>query len=253
MRSAAWLAAAAGIAGGVFSASSQAQPEEHYGYAWDGSSGEYLYTERHRTEIRDGRWQRGSIEYFDPAGQRLGVKQMDFSEHPYVPVFTLALANGYREGISAIDGDRVTMFRHEPGERREEKTLDLSKPMAADSGFHGLVVDHLDELMEGERKRFDFGVAGSLDRFSFRVRKTGETTFEGEPAIELKVEAATLLRLVAPSLELVYDPAAGRLLEYRGISNLQDPQTGRNYRDVRIRYLSEPPPEAMQAPGLAQR
>jgi hypothetical protein len=55
--------------------------------------------------------------------------------------------------------------------------------------------------------------------------------------------------LIAPALDLLYDPSTRRLLEYRGVSNILDPATGKVYKKVRISYSAKPPAEA-KAPGL---
>lgn len=220
-----------------------------YGYAFDNESGAYLYTEKHSQKFEDGRWVSGSIVYYDATGTVVGRKSMDFTNNPYIPEFRLELASGYVEGIRDVTEDEATLFKKPAGQESEETaTVDVEGRMAADSGFHSLIYDNLDDILDGDTEKFRFAVAGNLDDYSFRVRKVGETTFEGDPAAVLKVEAATLLRLIAPSLELVYSPADGRLLEYRGLSNVHDPATGKPYENVRISYYSKPPEAATGVP-----
>ena len=240
------LLMAAGLFSGVAAAADE--PVVFYGYAYDGESGEYLYTERHEQVLKDGRWQKGSIVYYDTEGEELGRKEMDFSVNPYIPAYTLELASGYREGIRDVDGETATLWRRKVDEDEGTEGIDVEEEMAADSGFHSLIYDNLDSILDGETRKFRFAVAGNLDDYSFRVRKIGEATFEGEPAARLKVEAATLLRLIAPSLELIYDPEDGRLLQYRGLSNIHDPATGKPFEDVRIAYYSTPPEDARGVP-----
>jgi hypothetical protein len=239
-------AAMVGIAGVAMAE----EPVVMYGYAYDLSSGDYLYTERHEQRLVGERWMGGTITYYDINGEQIGFKEMDFASNPYIPVYKLELSSGYVEGISEVS-DEVVMFKQDgAGASRQSKRVAVRDDMAADSGFHTRIRDSLDEILAGQTVNFRFAVAGNLDTFRFRVRRTGETRFEGRDAVTLRVEAATLLRLVAPSLELIYDPENGQLLEYRGISNIHDPATGKPYNDVRIAYLSEPPEEARKAPGL---
>lgn len=231
-----------------------AEPTVFYGFARDLDSGAYLYTERHEQVLRDGRWVRGSIVYFDRDGKEIGRKELDFTEHPYVPVYHLELASGYEEGIESLADGQIRMFRRDAGaEARETGSTRLRDDHAADSGFHSLIYDHLDDIIEGSNRNFRFTVAGNLGTYRFRVRKSGETTFEGEPAVVLTAEPSTLLRLVAPSLELLYSPEDRRLLEYRGISNVHDPDTGKPYPNARISYSRDVPDEARKVPELADR
>lgn len=223
-----------------------------FGYAFDADSGEYLYTERHRQRLQGRRWIEGSIDYFDAEGEKLGRKEMDFRANPYIPEYTLRLESGYAEGIRDVGEERAVMWKRSAGADSEEtETLEIQESMAADSGFHSLIYDNLEAILNGETRKFRFAVAGNLADYSFRVRKIGETKFEGRPAALLKVEAATLLRLIAPSLQLTYDPENGQLLEYRGLSNVHDPATGKPFEDVRISYYSEPPEEATGVPEEA--
>ncbi|ULQ45504.1 hypothetical protein JN531_010260 [Flagellatimonas centrodinii] len=217
----------------------QAETVRFYGYAFDLETDAYLYTEVHEQEIVDGQWRGGRIRYFDPAGELIGDKPLDFSQSPYIPVYRLDLPyKQYAEGISAVD-DEVTLFKEVDGTREEER-VDARPMMAADSGFHSLLRDNFDTLMAGKTAKFRLLVAGNLDAYSFRARKVGDITFDGAPAVQLVVEPDSLLRLLVDRLELVYEPTQRRLLEYRGISNIHDPATDKPY-NARIVYPSKPP------------
>lgn len=242
----------AGLFAAAGSAGAETKEVVFFGYAYDADSGEYLYTERHQQRMEGRRWIEGSIDYLDAEGESLGRKEMDFRANPYIPEYSLELASGYAEGIRDVGDKRAVMWKRPAGGGSEEtETLKVRDAMAADSGFHSLIYDNLDAILDGETKKFRFAVAGNLSDYSFRVRKTGETDFEGRSAALLKVEAATLLRLIAPSLQLTYDPENGRLLEYRGLSNVHDPATGEPFEDVRISYYSEPPEDATGVPEEA--
>jgi hypothetical protein len=99
------------------------------------------------------------------------------------------------------------------------------------------------QLLAGKTLKFTFAAAGQLDSYSFRARKVGQTSFEGRPAIQLKVDPDSLLRFLVEPLILTYDPQSRQLLEYRGISNVINPATGKPY-NARIAYYSKPPDDA---------
>lgn len=221
-----------------------------YGYAYDLKTDAYLYTEVHDQRIVDGKWLGGSITYFAPDGSEMARKTLDFSQDEFVPVYRLDQRyNGYNEGISAAGAD-IQMFKQKSATARSEKdSVAKTKDMAADSGFHLYLREHFQELMQGKTVEFRFVVAGNLDTFKFRARKTGETQFEGKPAVKILVEANSLLRMVAPSLEMTYEPQQRQLLEYRGVSNIHDPRTGKAY-DARIAYYSTPPAGTPKLPPL---
>lgn len=229
---------------GLCAAMAQAQTERFYGYAYDLDSGKYLYTEVYREDIVNGHWVSGHTTYYDADNKRLGEKTLNFTADPYVPVYTLSLPGvGYSEGITKVTADSVEMFKESREHGRSAATIAHDQPMAADSGFHSLLYDHMPELAAGKTLKFRFAAAGQLDSYSFRARKVGDTTFEGKPAIQLKVDPDSLLRYLVDPLVLTYEPQTRRLLEYRGISNVINPATGKPY-NARIAYYSKQPDDA---------
>jgi hypothetical protein len=240
------LVSALVIASSFVSTASRAAPAEmkFYGYAYDLKTGQYLYTEVYDEQVENDHWERGRTRYFSTDGKPIGVKHVDFSADPFVPVYTLELFDvGYSEGISKVSADGIVMFKQSREKGRQTASVKKSPVMAADAGFHAFIVANLDALAAGRIIPFRFAVAGQLDAYNFRVRKIGDTEFEGRPAIKLQIEPDSLLRFAVDPLVLTYEPSSKRLLEYRGISNVIDPLTGKPY-NVRIVYPGKPPQDA---------
>ena len=235
----------------VFSMSANAAVKDgvhrFYGYAYDLKSDQYLYTEVHAQNVAGGKWTGGTISYFDPAGAKVGFKTLDFANDPFIPVYRLDLPNeGYFESIIA-NGASVEMKTRSDAKAKEKTgRIEKTRNMAADSGFHSILVENFPTLLAGKPLKFRLVVAGNLDSYKFVARKSGDTVFDGKPAIKLRVEADSLLSFIADPLDLIYDIESRQLLEYRGISNLHDPASGKPY-DVRIVYLTAPPADAPKA------
>jgi hypothetical protein len=222
-------------------ASAAELPLRFYGYAYDLTTNQYLYTEVHDQKTDGDRWLSGTIAYYDTDGKKIGNKTLDFTNDPYVPVYRMELtAPVYMEGITD-NHDVVEMVRRAVGSKTEEiEHVRKKKAMAADSGFHMLIRAHFDQLLRGEVVPFMLAVAGNLDSFKFRIKRVNDTRFEDAPAIRLRVEPDSLLSLLVDPLELTYTPQTGKLLEYRGVSNILDPASGKPY-NTRISYYSKPP------------
>ena len=184
------------------------------------------------------------MTYFDPQGKKIGYKTLDFSKDSSIPLYHLILdGSGYEEGINAISSDQIEVFkRHATGEKLETASTDRSAAMAADSGFHAYITNHFAELMAGQTINFKLVVPGNLDAFKFRIKRIEDTSFEGAPAIRLRVEPDSILRFVLDPLVLTYEPKAKKLLEYRGIANVHDAK-GKAYV-ARIAYYNKPPADA---------
>ncbi|HUP92539.1 MAG TPA: hypothetical protein VM074_09860 [Solimonas sp.] len=215
-----------------------------YGYGYDLASNAYIYTEVHAQRIVDGRWAGGTITFFAPDGSRIGVKTLDFKDDPYVPVYRLDLEqDGYYEAITS-GGDPMMMERRNGRERKlESAAVAKVGSVCADSGFHSFIRDHFKELLGGQTLKLRLAVAGSLDTFRFRMKRIGDTRFGEQPGVRFLVEPDSLLRFVVDPLELTYETSEMKLLEFRGISNVHDPHTGRQYT-ARVAYYAKPPAEA---------
>ncbi|MDO9451665.1 MAG: hypothetical protein Q7J29_02275 [Stagnimonas sp.] len=211
-----------------------------YGYAYDLDSGKYLYTEVHQPVVEGGKEVASTIRYYTPDGKEVGKKTLDYRADAYVPKFRFDLPDeGYAEAITA-NGETIDMLKISGKGKEKRKSLKREGFTAADSGFNHAVQDNLPKLVKGEVVSFRFAVAGQLDSYRFKISKVGTGTFEGKPAVKLLVQADSLLRFVAPDLNLLYDPESRRLLEYKGVSNIHDPATGKAY-NARIVYFAKPP------------
>jgi hypothetical protein len=215
------------------------------GFARDAATQRFLYTEVHEfTRSADGKVLTAQSRYHDAQGREIARKSLDYRANRYIPIYKMEVpAQRYVEGIRA-NGDPVVVFKRD-GEREELKRLAREPGLeAADSGFNHLLMDQLPRLLQGQTVSFRLIVAGQADSFRFRAMQVGETTVDQTPAVKLRVEPDSLLRLLVEPLELVYDRQGTRLISYRGISNIIDPQTRQAYKQVVITYGGPVPPEA---------
>jgi hypothetical protein len=226
------------------SLSAYADPLRFYGYAYDLKSGDYLYTEVYNEELKEGFLQRCTMKYFAADGHPLGEKKVAFDADPYLPVYQLDLPSAnYSEGITQVHADAIEMFKQSGAKARQTATVTRTPDMAADAGFTNFMVAHLPELAAGKTVNFKLGVAGLLDAYSFRARRVGTTEFEGQTAVNLSIEPDSLLRYLVDPLLLTYDIPGKRLLEYRGVSDVINPATGKAYT-VRVAFYTKAPADA---------
>ena len=218
--------------------------EAFYGYAYDLASGKYLYTEVHSPVFEGGKEVASTIRYYTPDGKEIGKKTLDYRADAYVPKFRFDLpGEGYAEAITG-NGETIDMLKISGKGKEKRKSIPRAEGLnAADSGFNHAVQDNLAKLVKGEAVNFKFAVAGQLDSYRFKISKVGSGVFEGKPAVKLLVQADSLLRYVAPDLNLLYDADAKRLREYKGVSNIHDPASGKAY-NARIVYFAKPPEDA---------
>jgi uncharacterized protein (DUF2147 family) len=217
--------------------------ETFNGYAYDLKTGKPLYT-----EVHDLNGNTGTVNYYALDGSLLGKKTLSFASDPFIPVFRMDMSkSGYAEGISAVGGSLEMYKIKAAGQKEERSSVKKGSSMAADAGFHRFIQSRFADLLAGKTVAFQFAVPGQLDTYKFKAKKTGDTSFEGKPAVQFLVEPDSLLRVLADPLQLTYDPSNKKLLEYRGVSNVHNPANGKAY-NVRISYFGQKPKDAGKTP-----
>lgn len=219
----------------VTRAQAEVRQRQFIGRATHAETGRWLYNEEHRQVLREGRWSGGTIRYVSPTGELLAEKTLDFSQDRFIPLArTVFKATGVEERITRIDAKSVTMETVREG-RTKTREVERSPVMAADSGFHAFIQSRLDELVAGQTLQLAFGVISQHSSFKFRIRRTALRTVGAQQQVVMVAEPDSLLRMLVDPLDLVYDAKTRDLLEYNGLSNLDDPATGKPPK-VRIVY-----------------
>ena len=190
----------------------RAQAAERFTGTARGRDGAVLYLEEHVVELEAGRPRSAVTVYRDPAGELIAELRTDFSADPFAPSYTFSdLRTGATEAVSV--GKREVRLVA----RGRSRTLARPAHLATGQGLDQLVRDRLAALARGETLRVDYAIPSRLDTYEFRVRVRRA---DGD-RVRVRVELASfLLRLVAPELDVEYDRDSGRLLRYRGASNL---------------------------------
>ena len=213
-----------------------------YGYAYDLKTNQYAYTEVEEQSFVGGRWVGGTTRYFTPEGKEFGHKTLDFRADPLVPLYRLEFDTpAYVEAITG-NGDEIVMMRN-----GETGTVKKDGVMVADAGLAQLLSAHLDELVRGDTLKFRIAAPSRLDSYKFRAKRIADTLFENQPALQVQVDMDSLFKLFAGPLVFVFNSANRQLVEFRGLSEVLNPATGKA-RTVRLSYPSTRPKDAPALP-----
>ncbi len=217
-------------------AGGRATVREFTGYAYDQKSSALLYTERHRQELQGNRLLRSKVMYTDPQGKVIARKTLDYSANPYAPQFrTEDLRTGSIEAGAFVDSQYTVSFRARHKENLRTRRLGEVKKLVADAGFDSYVRARMHELLKGHDVHFEFAVPSRLESIAFRAAPMGTELKDGRELLRIRAEVDNaLLRLFVSPIFLGYDIKTGDLIEYIGLSNLDDSK-GDKYR-VRILY-----------------
>lgn len=215
-----------------------AQPRQvsYQGLAYDLESGELLYQEFHQQQWLDGSPQQGEVTYKYPDGRLMASKQIDFRVNTQMPAFRLLDSrDGYEEGSEWLQDELQVFYRLKQDSPLEKTLLEPDSPGVIDAGFDQFVRERWDELLLGDPLVFYFIAPIEHDSFRFRITKVDDIEFEGRDAVRIKMTLDNVvLRWLLEPIWLVYDAETQRILEYKGITNVNNDE-GKNFH-ARILY-----------------
>lgn len=196
--------------------------------------GKVVYREKHTVEWTGSKVLKAITEYTSPDGKILARLSNDFSKSLNAPEhlmedFLHKASHGVR-----YQGNNAQMFSKEEG-KEETSVVDKDdakgKLVVGGQGLHYYTVAKLEEIVGQKKLDLLFLIPGRLDAYNFymKVKKSSPETVEFEIEID-----NWLLRMFAPKLELVYDRKRGRLLNYKGLSNIRDEK--KKMMNVEITY-----------------
>jgi hypothetical protein len=222
------------------------EPTRTHAYVYDLDTGRYLYTEVHEPTLAAGKVVSSVVRYVMPDGKEFGRKTIDFTGDEFVPGYRLDLTQeGYAEGI-ARDGGNFTLMRQRAGGTAETESIAKEGLVAADAGLVRLLRARFDALSRGETVSFRVLAPSRLSSYKFRARRIDDTTFEGKPATRVQVDMDSMLKLFAGPLLFTFGED-GRIVEFRGPTNVRNPANGKDYV-VRLAFYSTPPKDAPPLP-----
>jgi hypothetical protein len=196
--------------------------------------GRVAYVEEHEVRWEGDRPLAAETRYRDPAGRLIARLRSDYSRDPFAPDYEFEdLRSGAVES-ARWTGDGLEL--HANG-KSCLLTPGGTLPLVAGQGLDRLARARIDELSRGGELRVEMALPSRLDSYRFRVRAE-DPGGEGS-TVRVRFEPASfLLRLLAPAIEAEYERSTGRLLRYRGVSNLAGPDGETLQVDIRYRELS---------------
>lgn len=216
------------------------------------TSGKYLYTQVHTRHFQGKLWSGGEVDYYAPDGRLVAHKVLRFSGRSDVPVYRFDMEKlHFAEGVSGVSAQHVKVFtqtRDDPAPRRA--AVDRDENMVADrSGVERFIQQHFGELMKGDKVVNRVSPPDlSVDEVKIKRLKDGKVN--GKTVVRFKLEAASLLHVFFGQPQFFsFDPKTHRLVEYRGLSELRNPKTGKAYR-VRVQYGGKAPANAPDMAAL---
>lgn len=182
-----------------------------------GRDGAVAYLEAH--ELRrgpDGR-EEAVTTYRTPAGEVMAVLRTDFSRDPFAPDYRFEARRGDVQAVERTAEGAALVA----GERRREVRAAGGRPLVAGQGLDRLVRARLADLARGEVLRVDFAFPSRQATYPFTIRALPRAPDAATLPVRVEIDS-WVLRLFADVIDCEYELATGRLLRYRGPTNLED-------------------------------
>jgi hypothetical protein len=184
------------------------------------NSGELFYREQHQELYKGENLTKAQTIYFDESGNKIAELSSDYSGVRGLPQYRYQdLRSGYEDGVE-VRADKVIVFRKPSGSKpREEIEISISPQLVSGQGFNHLVRNSLQELISAGPLHVKLILPSRLDYFQFRARLREAN----DQVVKVRFEIDNwILRLFASHLDLVYERKTKRLIQYEGISNIED-------------------------------
>ena len=191
------------------------------------------------------------MRYENPRGELIAEKLVRYGESPLAPSFAMTdFRIGLREGAE-VQAEQVELFSGPVTERDRSRSVKRPDLAVIDAGFDAFMRENFDQIVEGRSLEFDFAVPAARRFFKFQLMPAGRFDYDGTAALLIKMKPASrLLRLVVDPIDLVYD-LDGRLLEFRGLSNVCDEKGDRYEARIVFDYSNDNEPSTVAAVAAA--
>ncbi|HET8941090.1 MAG TPA: hypothetical protein VFN13_03800 [Rudaea sp.] len=206
--------------------------ENYTGDAYAKDGGQLLYHESHFLFDADGMHQR-VVLYLCPDGEAFGRKIIRDDGDPQAPDFAMLDARtDYREGVRRKDEQREVYVQRGSDQAEKSEAISVPADGVIDAGFDVYVRNHWDELAQGKTLQLPFLVPSKRAFYNFKLASVAAASTPQKLAVRLSLGA--WYAFLAPSIDVVYDRATHRLLQFTGLSNIRDTDL-KNYT-VRIEF-----------------
>jgi hypothetical protein len=236
----AWIAIFA-----VLPCASHATENLHYlGIAYGAHSDQKLYLEEHFVFDQNDQRTR-LVLYRCSSGQPFARKWVRDVASAFVPDFDLVDARtGYREGVSGPPGARKVYVQENDHSPMRSAPLEIPTNAVIDAGFDAYVREHFNSL--DPQARLAFLVPSRLGYLGLRLADTSSDAHTRH----IRLSLDSWYSFAAPSIDLTYDTADRRLMQFKGISNIHDANGGS--QTVRIEFPASAEQPAPTAQDIQQ-
>jgi hypothetical protein len=202
----------------------QDQPEKKeffVGYAYSLVDKTLLYSEHHSISTDKNEQRLSSrVQYKSPEGILIADKTLQYDKQGYFPSFNFVDLRTRHILNVAVD-DTMIEITHRKGSSREINVMEAvtDSVMIADAGFDVFMMKNWQALVAGKPKIVEF-LAPTRNMFiTFKI----EQTFLNDSVVGFSLAPENFfISLLVDTIYLEYDLVGGRILSYKGLTNIEE-------------------------------
>jgi hypothetical protein len=196
------------------------------GYAYSLVDKTLLYSEHHSISTDKNKQRLSSrVQYKSPEGILIADKTLQYDEQGYFPSFNFVDLRT-RNILNVAAGDTRIEITHTQGSSGSEIEVVEAIPdsvMIADAGFDVFMMKNWQALVAGEAQVVEF-LAPTRNMFvTFKI----EQTFLNDSVVGFSLAPDNFfISLLVDTIYLEYDLLSGRILSYKGLTNIEEVVNG---------------------------
>jgi hypothetical protein len=204
----------------------QSTKQEFVGYAYSLVDKTLLYSEHHSISIDNNNQRQSSrVQYKSPDGILIADKTLQYDEQGYFPSFNFADLRT-RNILNVAAGDTRIEITHTQGSSSSKIEVIKAIPdsvMIADAGFDVFMMKNWQVLVSGKAQIVEF-LAPTRNMFvTFKI----EQTFLNDSVVGFSLAPDNFfISLLVDTIYLEYDLLSGRILSYKGLTNIEEVLNG---------------------------
>lgn len=181
-------------------------------------SGEHAYTEHHVMTYDGDRLIKVETTYFTPEQKKFASLVSSFTSSQLLPDSEFTDNRTNKKEITAVAKDNYILTTIDEKSISKSEKLKITDNMLCGQGYHNYLRNNLTNFKLNEIKEIKFVLPSKRDYYSFDLSLIKIT--DERKTFKLAI-TNFILKMFADSIEVDY-ANDGTLLEYRGLSNIQD-------------------------------
>ena len=183
---------------------------------------DFLYGEHHIVRVSDGHLAERTVLYTCADGVAFARKKVSYVQAT-APDFAFEdVSNGMQEGVRTEGTVRSMFFKANGADMQKSAPLPLTPGLVVDAGFDAFIQLHWDDLLRGSAVPLRFLVPSRLQVMNFEVEHLRADRFDDKPTEVFRMKLSGILGVLFSGIDVTYDAAEHRLVQYQGLSDLRD-------------------------------